>query len=569
MKPHLATTIRGLRPAVLAGVMLVLPWLLLDLSSHRAASMNVLPENAPEVDFLGIIPVSITTSFTESHPYSSVDFSVDGDAVFGFGNHYIEEAVEDSCGFRGIDGVEIWNLGEQLALSAGEHTADFGVKAKMDPVTFEYAPTATCRSVFYGFEWLPPDVESASITLGSAYEESLLAGQVNAYTLRVATVPLDIDIRVAARGQLQPVVRFYDHLGRKVATGRYDAAGKATALTSLPVRSRGEYTITVQDWSLKGSGSYVLTVSKARPLAVNVGEARLMSLPFDGEQTWAVNVTPSDLAGGPVKCAAYATASGPALSFHESLDGAYTADWQGIAEPGVHELTVFATRDGGPYVFGCASAGLHDVIYAGEARTELLFSQAGKPTTHRGHAFYGDYFTRYMPAAAGLSATFRFVPTNDRKMVLELRLGSKLIARAEGREPSFTVTFPRDGVYTLVGQNPAGVASDIRNVGDEKILVDWAPDPAAKGPLRGRIPRAIYGEDRFCPRRPGLFDRGGARCPRGPGKNGLPARRPVRAVVVAGRLAVRCQRGQLQCQLPFAGHLHSGRQAGSLHSGHG
>jgi dipeptidyl aminopeptidase/acylaminoacyl peptidase len=84
-----------------------------------------------------------------------------------------------------------------------------------------------------------------------------------------------------------------------------------------------------------------------------------------------------------------------------------------------------------------------------------------------------------MPAAAGSSATFRFIPTNNRKMVLKLSLGNRVIARAEGREPGFTVTFPADGVYTLVGENPAGVASDLRNVGAEEILVDWASDPAA------------------------------------------------------------------------------------------
>lgn len=322
-----------------------------------------------------------------------------------------------------------------------------------------------CHSVLYIYTISVPNNEGINeVAIGNTYEQRLAAGSVNTHRFRVTDAPRTVSIYAVPtpNSDLQPILRLYRPDGMIGTIELYNPETQDTRLSGMRLTSNGWYMITVQDWNHHSAGEYRLAVVDTPPLVLNVGEVKLGSLPYFGPQEWTLNIEPDDLPRGNVECIAYSLVGGQPTPY---IDGSLRSetDFQsrdGIsAQPGTYEIEVFSNSmedsegAGGVYVLGCADVGHHRTIGIGGA-----------------FKFWGDYFTRFLPAIGGLSASFSLRTDTNRNMQLELWYEEELIAHAAGSHPSFNVVFPENGIYTLIGRGAPGTSPEIVN---QQISIEW------------------------------------------------------------------------------------------------
>ncbi len=361
----------------------------------------------------------------------------------------------------------------QIPLTAGTHTIVF--------ISIDQG--VACHSVLYLYPAeIPVDLSVNKIEVGKTYTRTLLVGHVDSYYMDLTKAPQTVAVQVTPTKdkKLRPVVRLYGPDGRVLATDTYNEDIGNSLLYSILLETEGRYTITIQDWNLSSTGDYRLVVGHMSALNLNVGDVKGSYLPYSGSQFWTVNVIPTDLTleRNNIRCVAYSLiADRPAPTLPPSEPSGLNFQFRTSvgSQPGIYVITAAndSAQSGGQYIFGCANVGRHDTVGIGGSLR-----------------FKGDYFTRFLPAMAKSSAEFALQTSTNRRMHLELRLGNDLIGQDTGANPTFTVVFPKDGIYTLIGRgapgtSPAVVAQTISiKWTNNKLSVYQPVQPAGTSPIK-------------------------------------------------------------------------------------
>ena len=432
-----------------------------SISLERASSV---PQDESGLTFYESIDIYVPAG-------KSGDFHFDLDNSTAIGIVVIGGDSSISCHLESIDGKELYKLRDaappgicfvwwstgliQVPLQTGRHVIRFDNGSQ----------DSECHSVLYMYPIGVPINEGVNeVAIGNTYEQRLAIGSVNVHLFQVTDAPRTINIYSVPvpDSHLQPVLRLYPPDGMIDAIELYNPKTRGTHLSDIRLTSNGWYAITVQDWNHDSAGEYQLAVVDTPPLVLNVGEAKYESLPYFGLQEWMLNIEPDDLPRGNVECIAYSLVAGhPTPYIAGSLRSATNFQSRDSisAQPGTYEIAVFSNSmensggSGGIYVLGCADVGQHRTIgIGGDFR------------------FKGDYFTRFLPAIAGLSALFSLRTDTNRNMQLELWYEEELIAHAAGRHPSFDVVFPENGIYTVIGRGAPGTSPEVVY---QDISIEW------------------------------------------------------------------------------------------------